>query len=133
MSAVGTAAGFVGAGAGLAAGSAEGAVGALNLAAGGISAAANVMQSKIHHATSGALGGAAGFLGSQKPYVIIHRARQCLPEGLNERCGYPAMITRRMGDLSGFTSVSSIIMDGLPYTDGELSELAQILKEGVIL
>lgn len=122
-----------GAGAALATGAAEGAIGSLNLAAGGISAAANVAQSKVHHSRSGALGGAAGFLGSQTPYVIIHRARQCLPEGLNKRAGYPAMITKRLGDLHGFTSVSSIIMDGLAYTDAELSELAEILKEGIII
>ena len=133
MSAVGAAAGFAGAGAGLAAGSAEGAIGGPNLAAGGISAAANVLQSKVHHSHSGGLGGAAGFLGSQTPYVIIHRARQCLPEFLNQFAGYPSMVTMRLGDLYGFTSVSSIILSGLPYTDGELSELAQILKEGFII
>lgn len=133
MSAVGGVMTAAGAGAALAAGAAEGSIGSLNLSGGGISAAANVAQSKVHHSRSGALGGAAGFLGSQKPYLIIHRARQCLPEGLNERAGYPSMITARLGDQYGFTSVSSIILDGLPYTDEELSELAGILKEGFII
>ena len=132
MVAVGAAGVAAAAGAGLAAGASEGNIGSLNLSAGGVSSALNVSQSKVHHSHSGALGGAAGFLGSQKPYVIIHRARQCLPEGLNVRAGYPSMVTMKLGDCYGFTSVSSIILSGLPFTDGELSELVGILKEGFI-
>lgn len=104
-------------------------------AAGGASTALNIMNSKVNHSHSGTLSGSGFFMGSQKPYVIIHRARQSVPEYANKYYGYPCNVTFTLGDLegSGFTSVKSIILDGLPYTDGELQELRSILAAGVIL
>lgn len=103
----------------------------LNGAPGVIKSAAGVMDSKVRHSHGGSLGSAAGFMGSQKPYLIIERARQCLPERLNEFAGYPSQVTARLGDQTGFTSVSDVILDGIPLTDGELNELREILKGGI--
>lgn len=104
-------------------------------AAGGASTALNIMNSKVNHSHSGTLSGSGFFMGSQKPYVLIHRARQSVPEYANTFYGYPCNVTFTLGDLegSGFTSIKSIILDGLPYTDGELQELRGILAAGVIL
>lgn len=120
-----------GAGAGIAAGAGE-AAGRLPGLAG---SAMNVMQSKVNHSHSGALGGASGFLGSQKPYLIIHRARQSVPADANAFKGYPCNAKFNLADLEGcgFTSVQRIKLDGIKLTDGELEELRQILAAGVYL
>lgn len=107
--------------------------GLLSGGSGVLTSAAGMMDSKIRHSHSGALGSASGFMGSQSPYLIIERARQCLPDGLNRFAGYPSQITETLGDLSGFTSVSEIVLDGIPLTDEELAELREILKGGVYL
>ena len=100
--------------------------------AGGASTALNIMNSKVNHSHSGTLSGSGFFMGSQKPYVIIHRARQSVPEDANEFYGYPSNIKATLGAQYGFTSVSSIILDGVPLTDPELDELRGILKGGII-
>lgn len=107
--------------------------GLLSGGSGVLTSAAGMMDSKIRHSHSGALGSASGFMGSQSPYLIIERARQCLPSSLNTFAGYPSQITARLGDLHGFTSVSEIILDGIRLTDEELAELREILKGGVYL
>lgn len=107
--------------------------GLLDGGAGVLKSAAGVMDSKIRHSHSGALGSASGFMGSQRPYLIIERARQCLPRDLNKFAGYPSQITSSLGDLTGFVSVSEIVLDGIPLTDGELAELRGILEGGIYL
>ena len=118
-------------GAGIAAGAGEAAKGLPGLAGN----AMNVQQSKVNHSHSGALGGASGFMGSQKPYLLIHRARQSVPADANVFKGYPCNAKFNLSDLEGFgfTSVRSIKLDGIKLTDGELEELRQILSAGVYL
>lgn len=97
------------------------------------SGASNVNGMKLQVSHSGALTGTAGFLGVMKPYAIIHRPRQCVPEHYNELAGYPSNITKTLGDCSGFTSVRTMIYDGLPFTDGEILALDSILKGGIFI
>ena len=97
------------------------------------SGASNVNGMKLQVSHSGALTGTAGFLGVMKPYAIIHRPRQCVPEHYNEMAGYPSNITKTLGDCSGFTSVRTMVYDGLPFTDGEILALDSILKGGIII
>lgn len=126
--------GLAGAAVGMAAGAAgSGISGLLSGATNVLTSAAGMMDSKVRHSHSGALGSASGFIGSQSPYLIIERARQCLPEDLNQFAGYPSQITAELKNLHGFTSVSEIILDGIPLTDEELAELREILKGGVYL
>lgn len=126
--------GLAGSAVGMAAGAAgSGISGLLSGGTNVLTSAAGMMDSKVRHSHSGALGSASGFMGSQTPYLIIERARQCLPDGLNRFAGYPSQITETLGELSGFTSVSEIVLDGIPLTDEELTELREILKGGVYL
>lgn len=97
------------------------------------SAAQNVQNSKMHVAHSGGLSGAPGFMGIQKPYLIIHRAVQSVPKDANGFYGYPSNVTFRLNALSGFTSVRTIKLDGVPLTDAELSQLRTILAGGVYI
>lgn len=109
--------------------------GMLNGASGGLisSIAANSQNAKVRAQHSGGLTGAPGFMGIQKPYLIIHRPRQSVPEDYEQFKGYPSNVTMQLSSCTGFTSVREIKLNGLPFTDGELSELRSILEGGVIL
>ena len=97
--------------------------------------AMNVQQAKVNHSHSGALGGASGFMGSQKPYLLIHRARQSVPADANTFKGYPCNAKFNLSDLegSGFTVVRNVKLDGLKLSEGELEELRGILGSGIYL
>lgn len=82
---------------------------------------------------SGTMASAAGMLGHQKPYLILTRPRQALPEDQNTFTGYPSFITETLGNLSGFTIVDRIHLSGFYALDDELSEIETLLKSGVIL
>lgn len=109
--------------------------GMLNGASGGLlsSIAANAQNAKVRAQHSGGLTGAPGFMGIQKPYLIIHRPRQSVPEDYEQFKGYPSNVTMQLSSCTGFTSVREIKLNGLPFTDGELTELKSILEGGVIL
>lgn len=79
------------------------------------------------------LSGNLGMLSSQTPYLIISRPRLCMPDNYGHYHGYPSNITRKLGELSGYTVVSNIHLDGLDATSSEIEELESILKAGVII
>lgn len=82
---------------------------------------------------SGSMGGMGGMLGIQKPYLILTRPRQALPKNQNSYMGYPAFITMKLSDCSGYTEVESIHVDNVPATEKELAEIETLLKSGVII
>lgn len=81
---------------------------------------------------SGTLSGTGGFMGHQKPYFIITRPRQAKPANQNTYLGYPSFITATLSDLTGYTEVYKIHLEGMSCTNAEARELESILKEGVI-
>ena len=97
-------------------------------------ASANAVMNKkpaIEH--SGSASGTAGFMSIQTPYIIITRARQCLPKGQNTFSGYPSYTTKKLSDLTGFTQLEEIHLNSLSCTEGELTEIETLLKGGVII
>lgn len=98
----------------------------------GASAAENVMGIKPSVQRSGAIGGAAGMLGTQTPYLIFTRPRQAVPENQSKYTGYPSFMTTQLSDLEGFTQIQSIHLEGIPCTANELAEIDALLKSGVI-
>lgn len=120
-----------------AAGAAIGALatGGISAVAGGIGlvshVALNTVNSKVNTPHGGQCASTAGFLSIQKPYLIITRPAQCLPEDNAAYQGYPAYITETVGNLSGFIKISEAHFDGFTCTDGELKEIDRLLKEGV--
>lgn len=99
----------------------------------GTSIAANALNSKTHVTRAGGFSGMAGLMSVQTPYVILTVPNQCLPEYTNAHQGYPCMVTKRLGDFTGFTKVYEIHLDGLDCTDAESKEIYELLKGGVIL
>lgn len=105
------------------------AVGVAGLAS---NAANTAINSKPIVERSGNMGGAAGMLSVQKPYLIINRPRLSTPSELNKFGGYPSNINMRLGECSGFTMIDSIRLDNIPATENEKQELLSILQKGVI-
>lgn len=95
--------------------------------------AANTLNMKERYSHGGTGNANTALLGPQKPYLIIKWPRQCLPLNNAKYQGYPAMITESLGDLSGFTQVHKIHLDGISATQNEIMELEAALMEGVIL
>lgn len=94
------------------------------------STAVNAMKPTVEK--SGAMGGTGGMLGVQTPYLILTRPRQALPRDQNTFMGYPAFITEKLQDLTGYTEIDSIHLENVPATESELSEIEDLLKGGVI-
>lgn len=82
---------------------------------------------------SGGFSGAPGAMGGKKPYLIISRAQEALPNNFEEYEGKPASKAVTLGNCDGFVRVQSINIDGVPATYGELDQIVALLKQGVII
>lgn len=105
------------------------AMGAASLAT---QAANTAVNSKPSIQRSGAMGGSAGMLSVQTPYLIINRPKLSVPDKLNRFTGNTYNVTRVLGSLKGFTMVDYIHLSNVPCTDPEREELMTLLKQGVI-
>lgn len=81
---------------------------------------------------SGAMSGTGGMMAVQKPYLIVTRPRQALPEYQNKMIGYPSFITRTLSSVFGYTEIENIHLENVPATDAELLEIKNLLREGAI-
>ena len=97
------------------------------------SSALNVATAKKHYDTAGGLGTNTGFMGVRVPYLKIMIPNACVPTNQNKYKGYPAYMTKRLGDLSGYTEVDAIHLEMIPATPEELQAIRSRLKAGVIL
>lgn len=106
-----------------------------NVAAGNLAlqGVADFAQSKPTVERSGNTGGSAGFLGVQKPFIIMHIPNVVSPSDLNTFTGYPSYVTKKLGDCKGFTSVYSIKMENKFCTKKEYDEILLLLHQGVVL
>ena len=99
----------------------------------GLGAASSIISSsKPTVERSGAMSSTGGLLGIQKPYLILTRPKQALPENQNKYTGYPSFITMALSDCTGYTEVDSIHLDNMSCTDEEAQEIENLLKSGVI-
>lgn len=97
------------------------------------SAANTAINSKPHIQRSGNLGGSAGIMSVQKPFIIIERPNLSVPNQVQHYVGQTSNLTRYLGECSGFTMVEYIHLHNVPATNEELSEIESLLKGGVIL
>lgn len=121
--------------AGMAAGMVTGAAPLTAMSAAGLlnSAANTALNSKPEIQRSGNLGGSAGILSVQRPYLIIERPNISVPGNMAHYIGQTSNITAKLGNLSGFTVVDYIHLHDVPATNEELAEIESLLKKGVIL
>ena len=97
-----------------------------------ISAAASLATSKPDVAHSGAIGNAAGLMAVQRPYLIVSRPRQAMPENQEVYTGFPSFIREDFSMLEGYTEVEATHLHGIPATQNEIEEIENLLKSGVI-
>lgn len=97
------------------------------------SAVSSAVSSHVNVSHSGSLGSNAGALGIMKPYLIITRPKPAEADNFNEFYGKPSNKTVRLSSCSGYTRVKDVHVDNIVATDNELSEIEQLLKEGVIV
>lgn len=120
-----------GVGSGMAVG---GVAGGLGIAGTALSVAASVVASKVRTSKGSELGGAGSLMDDFVPYLIFHRPVQSLAKDYNKFKGYPSNITATLGNLSGYTEVEHIHLQGIPNaTSEEMAEIVNLLKNGVII
>ena len=106
---------------------AMGAMGLLN------SAANTALNSKPSIQRSGNLGGSAGIMSIQKPYVIIERPNISVPSDISNYVGNTLNVSEYLYNCHGFTLVEYCHIHGIWGTENELKEIEALLKEGVML
>lgn len=105
----------------------------MSAAKGAASVAANpsLLSPQVSH--SGAVSGGAGCMAVQYPFVIRESVRFHSTAGFNKFSGYPSYYKRSLGAVSGFTTVFDVHLENVPATNGEIAEIENLLKSGVIL
>ena len=81
----------------------------------------------------GSASGGKGFLSPQRPYLIITRPDQSLPQNFNSFVGYPSNITKKLSACKGYTEVENIHLENINATEAEISEIESLLKSGVLI
>ena len=72
------------------------------------------------------------FLGCRRPYFLIEREVPCFSENYPHEKGLPLNVSMSLGSVHGFTVIEDIDLSGITgATENELTELRQLLKEGV--
>lgn len=82
---------------------------------------------------AGSIGGSAGYMSVQYPYLIRQIPNQSRPGNYKMLHGYPSNIGGTLGSFSGFTSLESILLDGVSATETEKREIMEVCKGGVII
>lgn len=75
----------------------------------------------------------APFFSTVTPFIYIARQRYITPESFGRNVGYPCNATYKVSELTGYTDFSSIHIKGINATATEISEIEQILLNGVII
>lgn len=111
--------------------------GAAGAAAGAVRGAASVATNpsafspQVAH--TGAVSGAAGHLGSQKPFILREAVRFHSTANFNSIIGYPSYHYRKLADCHGYTQCLEVHLSHTPCTGVELQEIEDLLKKGVII
>ena len=97
------------------------------------SAATQALTTKSTSQRSGSLSASSGLLGGIIPYIVRSTPKEVIPGNQNRYIGYPAYVSKQLGNISGYNEIASIHLEGIPATGDELSEIETLLKGGVIL
>lgn len=99
----------------------------------GLSSALTVAMGKPIYETAGNFSSTSGLMSPRYAFIVYSRPNQCLPKKYKSFNGYPSFITSKLADLSGFTSVNQVHLEGINATDEEITEIEDLLRKGVIL
>lgn len=101
---------------------------------GGMASALNTVATQSGMQSSNSYNSSTAFLGIRTPYLLIERTVADFSETYDSEHGLPSNISTSFSSLSGFTSSSTVHLDGITgATAEELDELSALLAGGVIL
>ena len=107
---------------------------AAGLLAGATTSTANAVSSlKPSVAHSGSIGGGAGIMGVNYPYLIFNTPHVSIPSQQRHYTGYPSNQIVKLSALKGFNVIQAINLSVSGANDYEMNEIESILKGGVIL
>lgn len=107
---------------------------AAGLLAGATTSTSNAVTSlKPSVAHSGSVGGGAGIMGVNYPYLIFNTPHVSIPSQQRHYTGYPSNQIVKLSALSGFNVIQAINLSVSGANDSEMNEIESILKGGVIL
>lgn len=81
---------------------------------------------------SGSVAGASGTMSVRQPYVIIERPISAIPGNQQVVQGLPSGKGVTLGAISGFATIESCHLTGIPATGPELDEIERLLGQGAI-
>ena len=102
-------------------------------AAGAAASAINSLDLDTHTRQAGSTGSVPGYMGNQIPYLIITRPKDSTPSNFNELNGRPSNLGGKVGDYSGFLSLSAVHIDGIVATEKEKGMIESALKAGILI
>lgn len=82
---------------------------------------------------TGDLSRTVGFMTIRKPYLVLRRPIQSLPDNFKHYKGYVSNITAQLSTLNGYTEVGFCNLSVPSATDTELMEIRALLTSGVII
>lgn len=107
---------------------------AAGLLSGATTSTANAVSSlKPSVAHSGSIGGGAGIMGVNYPYLIFNTPHVSIPSQQRHYTGYPSNQIVKLSALKGFNVIQAINLSVSGANDSEMNEIESILKGGVIL
>lgn len=94
---------------------------------------AAVGATKLHSDVqkSGSFTGAAGAMGSKKPYLIISRPQTAMPSNYKKYEGKPSRHYTTIRSCSGFIRVKDVHVDKMSASNKELDMIESLLKSGI--
>lgn len=93
-----------------------------------------IQAGQTHISKGGATQSGVNFFAPQNCYLVITRPSPKYPADYNHTVGRPSGMYATLGDLTGYTVVDSIHVEGLDTaTSDEITEVERLLKQGVIL
>lgn len=93
----------------------------------------SVMSAHLGVDKSGSINTNFGFMGKQKPYVIIKHPELSIPYKYEQYKGYPSNMYHKMEDLTKYIKVDKTTLwsNNIHCTDNERSEIIDLLENGV--
>lgn len=104
----------------------------LIVAGAAISTAKSVASNQLHINKGGVSSPTVGLYMPQYPYIIISRPIQSLASTFGATKGFPCNVSKSLGALTGYTEVDSPVLNNIPATEEEKTQIKNLLETGVI-
>lgn len=102
--------------------------------AGGTINLLHTAQQGYHYSSNGRPSPICDKMDTQQPYVIIERAIGQYPNSFGHDYGFPCLLTRRLGNLRGFTKIShDVDLTSIACTAPERNQIHSLLTSGVYI